>query len=176
MILHDRYENVKIIIILCKMNVYCVEEPYQRVVLTHQLLKERFEFRLTNLGTELKAQDDNVLSDKYLAFYSVLKSLCHKQRMIETYNFIKLRLSFGKASVLRGVNSTVTTASGGSNSTMSLDKKAKEIAFKLTHNTITYFLDNNFIAQLSPFFPNTHARCFYRLRQTSVFYKYVSYH
>ena len=82
MILHDRHENSKLVIILCKMEVYCVEEPYQRIVLAHQLLKEKFEFRLINNGTEVKMQDDPILSDKYLAFYSILKSLCHKQRMI----------------------------------------------------------------------------------------------
>jgi hypothetical protein len=124
------------------MNVYCVEEPYQRIVLGHQLLRDRFEFRLTNLGTEVKIQDDRVMSDKYLAFYSVLKSLCHKQRMIETYNFINLKLSLSKGAALRGLNSTATTVSGGLSSAINLDKKAKEIAFRLTHNSITYFLYN----------------------------------
>ena len=32
-------------------------------------------------------------SNKYLALYSNLKSLCNKQRMIEAYNFIKIKIS-----------------------------------------------------------------------------------
>lgn len=76
-------------------------------------------------------QDDQVVADKYLAFYSVLKGLCHKQRMIETYNFIRLRFGFGKGS--RGTNSTVsaTTVTGGSSNnsstltSLNVDKKAK---------------------------------------------------
>lgn len=56
LILHDRLENTKIVIVLCKMVVYCVEEPYQRVVLAHRLLKDRFEFRLSNLEKQGEKQ------------------------------------------------------------------------------------------------------------------------
>ena len=86
---------------------------------------------------EVKVQDDPILSDKYLAFYSVLKSLCHKQRMIETFNFIKIKFSFVKGSVFRGSNIISTTVSTASNNPSSIDKKGKEIAFKLIHGSIT---------------------------------------
>ncbi len=90
----------------------------------------------------MKVQDDPILSDKYLAFYSVLKSLCHKQRMIETYNFVKIKLSFSKGSLYRGSNITMTTVSGSTtNLVVGMDKKGKEIALKLVHNTIMYFLN-----------------------------------
>lgn len=47
--MYDRQENTKIVIVLCKMNVAMVEEPYQRIVLGHRLLGENVEFRLSNL-------------------------------------------------------------------------------------------------------------------------------
>ena len=80
-------------------------------------------------------QDDPILSDKYLAFYSILKSLCHKQRMIETYNFVKIKLSFNKGSVVRGSFLTASTTTVNP-SNLVIDKKGKEIALKLVHNSI----------------------------------------
>jgi hypothetical protein len=57
--------------------------------------------------------------------------------MIETYNFIKLKICFAKGSVGKGSSLTSTTVSGNSSPAVNPDKKVKEIALKLVHNTIT---------------------------------------
>jgi len=79
-------------------------------------------------------QDDSVLADKYLAFYSILKGLCHKQRMIETFNFVRIKISFSKGSTpvkgtntsgLTGLSGLTALSSGLTSGTAVGDKKGK---------------------------------------------------
>jgi hypothetical protein len=72
----------------------------------------------------VKFLEDPLLSDKYLAFYSILKSLCHKQRMIETYNFVKLKINFNKGNIFKGSIINAPTINGGSFNPV-VDKKGK---------------------------------------------------
>lgn len=100
-------------------------------MLKHKLLGEEIEIRLNNLvesgkGTEddrnsigngndssgkkeKENEDENIfMSNKYLALYSNLKALCNKQRMIETYNFVKIKVYI--------TNTTISNSKTSSNS------------------------------------------------------------